>query len=346
MFSKNLKYYRLKRQLSKRALAEKIHVSAMAITHYENGSRKPNMEVLSALADALGVRVSDFLAVRNENLVFEHEEFRKASSLSQMQQEYIRESTEEYLDRFMTAVEVLGGEVLPDAPVLHLLPLSDDPEKNAAALRCHLGFAPDGPIENLIGKLENKGLPVFECPIADSTFSRTTGSVNGRPFIVINPGSSAERERLAVSRELARMMFHWPDSMAEKDIENQATAIGGAFLFPEKDAVRELGVKRSSVTQDMEMVAKEYGISMMLLVVRARRCGILSDSVVRRFHMFASKAGWESSEPTRIEPERPILFEQLVYRAVNEEEISIQRGAELLRRSYADVMTMKKAYEK
>ena len=129
MFSKNLKYYRLKKQLSKKALADKIHVSAMAITNYEDGSRYPNnMEILSALAAALDVRVSDFLTVRNEHLVFQHAEFRKNASLSKMQQEYVKESVEEYLGRFMTAVEILGGEVLPDAPACHILSLSNDNE--------------------------------------------------------------------------------------------------------------------------------------------------------------------------------------------------------------------------
>ena len=345
MFSKNLKYYRLKMQLSKKALADKIHVSSMAITNYEDGSRKPNMEILSALAEVLGVRVSDFLAVRNENLVFQHAEFRKNSSLSQMQQDYVRESVEEYFGRFMTVVEMLGGEVLPDAPACHMLPLSDDNEKNAAALRIHLGFAPDGPIDDLVGKLENKGILVFECPIENSKFSGMNGCVNGRPYVVLNPSMSAERNRSTSVHELAHLMFNWPEDMSDKDIEGQATAIGGAFLFPKKDAIRELGVKRTSVTRDMVLVAKEYGISMMLLVTRARLCGILSESVAKHFYMLASQAGWRTMEPSRIEPEHPALFEQLVYRAVNEEEISVQRGAELLQCPYTDILAMRKISE-
>ena len=35
-----------------------------------------------------------------------------------------------------------------------------------------------------------------------------------------------------------------------------------------------------------------------------------------------------------------MLFEQLVYRAVNEEDISVQRGAELLKTSYEKVLAM------
>lgn len=45
----------------------------------------------------------------------------------------------------------------------------------------------------------------------------------------------------------------------------------------------------------------------------------------------------KKNEPTRIAPETPTLFKQLVYRAVNEEEISIQRGAELLEVPFSEV---------
>ena len=340
MFSKNLKYYRLKKQLSKKALAEIVHVSPMAITNYEDGSRMPNMEMLKALAEALDIRVSDFLAVRNDQLIFQHAEFRKASSLTKMQQEYVRESVEEYFGRFMDTVEVLGGEVLPDAPACHALPLVDDNEKNAMALRRHLGFPEDGPIEDLIGKLENKGILVCECPVDSSKFSGMNGSVNGRPYVAINSRMNAERNRSTTVHELAHLMFCWPDSMGDRDAEKRATAIGGAFLIPKKDLIRELGVKRTRVSRDMQLVAKEYGISMQMLAVRAKQCGILSEAAVKEFFVFMSARGWRTAEPARMEAEHPTLFEQLVYRAVNEADISVQRGAELLHRPYNEVAEM------
>ncbi len=340
MFSKNLKFYRLRKQISKKELAQKANVTSMAITHYEKGDRRPSMETLQALASALDVRISDFLAVRNENIVFAHGEFRKNYSLSATQQEFVRESVEEYFSRFMTVVEILGGDVLPDAPSCHAIPLEQDAEKNATALRIHLGFAEDGPIEDLIGKLENKGILVYECNTGNNDFSGMNGFVNGRPYIVLNCKMNTERNRSTIVHELAHLMFIWPDDMDEKDVEKMATAIGGAFLFPKSDAIRELGVRRSAITRDMVLVAVEYGISMMLLVKRAEISGIITASVAKDFYIKASKAGWRTSEPSRIEKEKPVLFEQLVYRAVNEEEISIQRGAELLKASFNDILAM------
>ena len=336
MFSKNLKYYRLKKGLTKKALADKANVSPMAITNYESGKRKPDMDTLKSLAEALEVRVSDFLVMRSETIKFSHGEFRKNLTLSQSQQE----SVEEYFDRFMTAVDILGGEVLPDAPSCHVLELSADDEGNAALLREHLGFSKDGPIEELIGKLENKGVLIYECDVDNRSFSGMNGFVNDRPYVVINPRMSPERIRSTIAHELSHLMFIWPENMPEKEIEDKATAISGSFLFPKSDALRELGVKRSSITQDMTLVAKEYGISMMLLVKRSEIVKIISASVARNFYIRASQKGWRTAEPSRIAAEHPLLFEQLVYRAVNEQEISVQRGAELLQRSFDEVISM------
>lgn len=342
MLSKNLKYYRLKNRMSKKALAEAIGVTPMAVTNWEDGSRRPGMETLSALAKTLGVRVSDFLAVRSGNITFRHGEFRKNASLSKTEQEFVRESVEEYFSRFMTVIEVLGGEVLPAAPECSALPLSQDDQANALALRAHLGFSPDGPIEDLIGKLENKGILIFECPVDNPAFSGMNGFVGDRPYIVLNPAVTSERKRSTAVHELAHLMFVWPEELTGEEVEARATAIAGAFLFPEKDALRELGVRRSSVTGDMVMTAKEYGISVMMLVMRAKLCGIISESAAKTFYVWASGAGWRTSEPGRIAPEKPLLFEQLVYRAVNEEEISVQRGAELLKQPFAVVRRMRK----
>lgn len=337
MFSKNLKYYRLKNSLSMKKLAELVDVTPMAISNYEKGKRKPDMEVMKRMANVLGVRVSDFLVVRNDKLQFCQGDFRKKLSLPITVQDYIKESVEEYFNRFMNIVEVLGGEVLPDAPATGILGLSCDGEKDAHSLRKHLGLAFDGPINNLMEILENKGILVYDLDIDNDEFSGMNGFVNGRPYIAINTNMTPERNRSTIIHELAHLMFKWPENMADNKTEKLATAIGGAFLLSKADAVRELGVRRTAISKDMQLVAQEYGISMYLLVKRARLSGIISASLEREFYIRASSAGWRKNEPVRIKKEKPTLFKQLVYRAVNENEISMQKGAELLKTTYAEI---------
>lgn len=328
MFSKNLKYYRLKSNLTKAALASMVGVSSMAITNYENGDRRPDMPTIKALAKALGVNVSDFLAIRNSNLVFVHEEFRKNSKITKSQQEYVREAVEEYFSRFYEAVELLGGEVLMESPKMHTLNISGNLEEDGESLRHYLSLSERGPVGSLIELLENSGILIYLIDIENDSFSGINGNVNGRPYIVVNKNMTAERIRTTIGHELAHIAFDWPEDMDDKEVEKYATAIAGAFLLPKEDAIRELGIQRRFLTTDMYMVCREYGIAMSMLVVRAHLCGIISDKLYRGYFI---QSGGGKNERSYIKMDFPTLFEQLVYRAVNEQEISIQKGAELLK---------------
>ena len=338
MFEKNLKYYRLKKGFSKKELATLAGLTPMAISNYESGNRKPDMDILKRLAEVLEVRVSDFLKVRNEKLDFCHGEFRKNSSMSQKEQEFVREYAEEYLGRFFTVIEILGGEVLAEAPGCHGLKLGDNPEEDGIAMRRYLNIPSAGPVPDIAYTLENKGILLLDFKGSSDKFSGINGTVNDRPYVMYNAFMSPERNRSTITHELAHLLFRWPEDMSEKEVEERATAISGAFLFPKEDAIRELGIRRSFISKDMEIICREYGISMMLLTKRAQLAGIVTDSAAKEFYMRASSMGWRKNEPVRIQAEQPVLFKQLVYRAINEEEISIQRGAELLGVSYGEIV--------
>ena len=318
MFNKNLKYYRLKKNMSKKDLAEACGVTPMAITNYEQGTRRPEIEIINKMAKALDVGVADFIRSRNDNLAFVHGEFRKSSQLSKSQQEFVREAVEEYFGRFFDAVDYLGGEPLPSPPDIHCLKSSGDFEKDAVQLRKQLSIPQKGPIEDVIAILENQGILVIMLDFDNRHFSGMNGTVNGYPYIVVNKNMTAERIRSTISHELTHMMFELDDDINE---EQFATEVSGAFL----------------ITKDFTLICKEYGISMYLLVVRASQAKVISSSVAQSFYIKAGKAGWRTNEPSRIKGEKPLLFEQLVFRAINEEDISIQKGVELLQIPYAEV---------
>ena len=336
MLGKNLKYYRLKNDMTKKALADAIGVTPMAITNYENGDRNPNMDTLKSLANALNIKVTDFLANTGGELQFSHGKFRKGSKLGVMNQEYIREAVEEYFGRFFQVVSFLGGQrILEPVPEIKKIPWMDDTENAAKELRKYLGISINGPVPNLVEILENKGILVLFIEVDSDYFSGMNGTVNGIPYIVINRTMSPARIRSTIVHEVAHFVLDWPEDLSDKDEEDLATAISGAFLFPKEDVYRELGYKRSAISKAMTMTCKEYGISIYMLVKRARLCEIINDSVEKVFYIRASKAGWRKAEPDwGIQKEEPNLFEQLVYRAVTEEEISVQKGAELLKTSY------------
>lgn len=280
--------------------------------------------------------MADFIASRNTSLAFSHGKFRKTNDFAKLKQEYVREAVEEHFGRFFDAVESLGGNPLPEKPAIHSLKSKGNFREDALQLRTALGLPKNGPIEDIVAILENQGVLVMFLDEDDQHFAGMNGTVNGYPYIVINGKMNDARIRTTIAHELAHIMFEEPQTDNE---EKYITRISGAFLFTPEDLVRELGQKRTKLTKDLEMVCKEYGISMYLLVTRAEQENVISTAVARDFFIKANRAGWRMNEPTHgIACKRPSLFKQLVYRAINENQLSIQKGAELLQIPYPEVM--------
>lgn len=337
MFEKNLKYYRLKNNMSKKDLASACGVTSMAISNYESGKRKPDMDIINKLASVLGIRVSDFLSSRNTGLSFDHREFRKNSTLTKAQQEFVRESVEEYFSRFFDAVDCLGGNPVSKALICHDLMHTGNIETDAQKLRENLSLQMEGPIDEVIGILENKGIMILELDVKDNHFYGMNGLVNEYPYIVINKNMRKERKRTTIIHELVHIKFHEPET-SDQDAEKMATAIAGAFLIPRNDLFCELGNRKTAITKDMALVCRKYGISMYLLVKRAAQVGIISKSIEKLFYIQANQTNWKIKEPNRVMyHEEPQLFKRLVYRAINEEGVSRERGAELLGASVSEI---------
>lgn len=337
VFEKNLKYYRLKNNMSKKDLAAACGITSMAISNYESGKRKPDIEIIQKLANVLGIQISDFLASRNTKLNFSHREFRKNSTLTKAQQEFVRESVEEYFSRFFDAADCVGGDPLPKSLTCHDLTHTGDIETDAQMLRKDLSLQKEGPIDEVIAVLENKGIMVLELDIQDRHFYGMNGMVNEYPYIVINRNMREERKRTTIVHELAHIKF-CDEKELNQDNEKIATAIAGAFLIPKKDLFCELGQRKTSLTKDMTLVCRKYGISMYLLVKRAAQVGIISKNIEKTFYIKANQANWKIMEPNRVmHHEEPQLFRRLVYRAINEEGVSRERGAELLGTSVSSI---------
>ena len=208
-------------------------------------------------------------------------------------------------------------------------------EKDALELRKILDFPTCGPIKNLITHLEDMGILILFLNIDNESFSGMNGTVEKYPYIVVNSNHSTERIRSTVAHELAHILFKDIDD--EKEQEKYATALSGAFLVPKHDLILKLGLKRKRITKDIELVCKEYGVSSLMLMKRAEVNGIISSAQLRDFFIRITKLGWRKNEPTRINKEEPLLFKELVFRGINEGEINIDKGAELLKISHEEL---------
>ncbi|CAA19403.1 MULTISPECIES: helix-turn-helix domain-containing protein [Streptomyces] len=59
-----LRQIRRQRGVTQYKLAASLGVHNTAISHYENGHRRPDVETLATIADVLGARMDDFVTAR------------------------------------------------------------------------------------------------------------------------------------------------------------------------------------------------------------------------------------------------------------------------------------------
>ena len=321
-----IKVARKSNGLSTRKLGEMIGVSATAISKYERDLDVPGSEVLIRLGNALKLSIEYFFRSEPNIISIDLMHFRKHASLPKKEEQQIKASVMEWLERYQQVEDILGIENQNGCDFKYKISNFEDVENAAADIRdkWNLGKAP---IKSMMDLFENKGIKVYL--IKSSTkFDALTFSLNNCPVIAINASFPGDRQRFSLAHELGHIVL---DFSNEIDEEKAAHRFAGAFLVPADAAKEELGPKRISFTIDeLAICKKEYGMSMQAWIRRAQDLGIISkDAAVDLYKYFNAKS-WRGKEPgEQIPPEIPMRFEQLVYRAYAEALISQSKAAEL-----------------
>ena len=326
MTGKNIRYYRLLRNMSLQELADKVGLKKMTISYYENERHEIKYDVCQKIAKALDVSLAMLISQYGNDLSVQHGAFRKRSRLTSNNIELIYGQEERYLGRLFNIVSILGDASLAPAPVIAPVKVTNT-EEAGQYLRQLLELPGSGPIGNITDILENKGY--FVCPIdvVKEGFSGNSGYANGRPYIAINKHMPAERQRFTLIHELAHLVFEFSE---EQNEERMVDEIAGAFLLPKEDIIRELGPKRHNIRGDLRIIQQEYNISMASIIMRALQACIITQQTYTITMKWMSANGLRKDEQSGILPEKTHLLEQLTLRAVAEEQIGISKAAEIL----------------
>lgn len=333
MIGGRIKQARRAAGLSLRALAERAGVTAMAISKYETGKSTPSSRVLLSLSKALGVRTEYFF--RPVKVELQEVKHRKHSRLPKKALQQIEGDVKEQLERFVELEQLLPNGPLQAFKLPGNLVASvrgpDDIEILAQQLRESWNLGVD-PIPVLTDMLEERGIKVFQSQAITERFDGMAATVDGIPVIVIGRGWPGDRQRFTLVHELGHLVLK---GRLPPDLDEEAAAnrFAGAFLAPANEVRKELGEKRTWLEpRELEVLKKTYGLSMQGWMRRAKDLGILPDTHYVAMRKFFSARGWNKTEPgDRYPPERPQLFEQLVYRALAQDLVSEAKAAELLR---------------
>jgi Zn-dependent peptidase ImmA (M78 family)/DNA-binding XRE family transcriptional regulator len=322
-----IKSARINAGLSQQALAEKMGLSKMAISKYENGVVNPNSTTLIALSKELDVKVEFFFRPSAPRLT--KPDYRCKKILSQKDETKILGKTSDWLERYLTVEQITGSEKplsLPNEDLCRISAL-DDIEEVSIRVRneWNLGY---GPIENLMDVLEQHGIKVGVIAAPVNFDALTMRYNNARPLIIVNKTFSGDRQRFSLAHELGHMLLKFNEDI---DGEEAAHRFAGAFLIPKPSAVMELGQKRRFLDfRELYVIKQKYKISMGAMIYRAKNLRIISESAADRHWVEMRSHGWHKKEPgTQIDPEIPTHLKLLLLRALTEHKITESRFNEL-----------------
>ena len=340
IFAERFKSARLMKGFSLQDLADALdnQLSRQALHRYEKGEVIPDSEKINLLSKALEVNPDYFF--RSTKVELGEVAFRKLSKMPQKEAAVIKEITKEKLSRYLELEEILGlpnefEDYLKDFEIV----TEYEQVNRAAELLREKWSLGSGPIFNIVELLEDKNIKVVDLRVNDD-FDGLQTRVNGTiPVVAYNANkiNKPDRIRFTLLHELAHLLLKF-GNITERQKETLCHQFAGAMLLPEKTLKAELGEHRNKLSiNELGNIKKQYGISMQAVVMRAKDCGIINDHYTKQFFFLIRQLNWKVDEPVEYHGvEESNRFEQLLFRALIEDQISMSKAASLSNQSLAE----------
>lgn len=339
-----LKSARMINGMSLQSLAEKITelgfpITKQTINKYELGDYTPNSEMVGQLSKVLMVRPNYFF---NEfEIVFDDINYRKLEKYSTKEEQRIIELTKNELGKYIELENLLNLEAEFTNPLSDFQITDFKSVDNAAEKVRHEWKLGLNPIPNSIEILEENNIKVIEVESDVDLDGFSTIANKKYPVVILNKtklDDKTDRKRWTALHELGHIVLNLDHLDGEKQKEKYCHYFAGAMLFPKEIMIKELGKQRNRLSfQELAALKEEYGISMQGIVYRAKDLGIISESSFRQFYQTFTRLGYKINEPAEYYgKEESHRFEQLLFRALVEEVITMNKAASLKNQSLAD----------
>lgn len=337
----NIRRLRVARRISQKKLAQLAGLSVLTIKNIESKKSEPRMRNLEFIAKALGVGLHElFRPVRLLKTV----RFRSAKRMNK--RENLLASVSLWLDDFRFLEDVLNDYVVNSLPVYRPPYSHESLPQLAADLRRVLGLSSGEPIYDMCGLLEHAGVKVLSIPSScDGFFGLAIGADDGGPAIVVNTDAPITQERriYSAAHELAHLVLHQSAfDVSIKDEcemeEKEANLFASHFLMPHGKFLKEWNEATGLHWVDRILKVKGiFRVSYKTVVFRLIDCGLADQTIWHKFACdYTARYGKRlayKTEPQAL-PEPAFIedrFMKLVRTAIEREEMTIGRGAELLR---------------
>lgn len=360
----NLRRLRAAKGITQQQAAEAAGISKGAYRNIESRKSVPRVDTLHRLAEALGVRIQELVTPAPELRGVRFRSFKKLRT-----REEILVAVGRWLADFNQLEELLGAEV-PYAlargnGAATGRRTTPSPQQAAARARERMGLEPGEPVRDICGLLEARGIKVYPLTVAsDAFFGLSVGPADGGPAIAVNTWEriSVERWIFTTAHELGHLLLHLEDYDVdqrdeEEKQEKEANLFASYFLMPEEVFAKEWAETYGMAFVDRVLKVKRiFRVSYRTVLYRLSE-SLPAPDIWRRFQAdYRRRSGrtlLKRDEPEALaadafrasfpedrragEPEdlSPLDFVEdrlslLVRKAVEGEEITLSRGAEIL----------------
>jgi len=294
--ARRLRQARLLAGRTKRDLADALHVTPGAVSHWETGTTLPRPDHVVKLAVELDVPVGFFAAGRPYAVLDAGDaHFRSLRSTPA----YQRRRAVEWAEQVWEVAHALehrvhlppvdlpgytpGDGVLaagPDTTPFH----AAHPQAAARELRAHWKLGKD-PVAHLVRTMEKHGLIVTVAEFAGAataTVDAFSTSKLPRPVVVLTRERAKDvyRHRFTAAHELGHLLLH-PDAQPGDPLqERQADAFAAEFLTPADRITAELPARMD--LHRLDQLSRDWGVGVGSLIYRCREIGTISETTYRR----------------------------------------------------------------
>jgi Zn-dependent peptidase ImmA (M78 family)/transcriptional regulator with XRE-family HTH domain len=253
--------------------------------------------------------------------------FRAGERLSSKTEAALKYRIADHLQKYLELESILGQPAPFENPIPRRPARSREEVEAAAAKTRECWELGHGPIVNLLGLLEDKGIKIYETRGIEG-FEGLSGRYGDDVFVAVSVEYPPDRIRFTAAHELGHVLC---DFDAAESPEGECHAFGAAFLLP-KPALEKVftPARRKVALGDLAEIKETFGISLQAIMHRAHDLGFVTDRQLRSFRETLKDKNWQVTEPVAYEGrEKAMRFRRLLHYAVAADILDIGRAAEL-----------------
>jgi Zn-dependent peptidase ImmA (M78 family)/DNA-binding XRE family transcriptional regulator len=237
----NLRRIRSAKGMSQGDLADAAELSRVGYRNIESGASAPRVDTLMRVAKALGVGLEELVAPVRTLQKVRFRADKKMTTRGELLAGVAR-WLDDYYEVEGLVADSKPSKLVALRKKVEKLPRTDRAKKAASMAREHLGLDDSEVIRDICGVLEENGVKVFTPKLAsEGFFGLSVAESDGGPAVVVNVWErlSVERWIFTAAHELGHLLLHLDAYDVEQTDENdaqekEADTFASFFLMPEK----------------------------------------------------------------------------------------------------------------